>query len=190
MQNGYNLDDLRRVSKDVRERPLATLRRLGLTPDHLVEYNTLLPIEQLQFTPREIASKLTGGGLGYNPKARCVCSAASGAKWTLQELIHIGFVFDDLLNIGVDTRERWDSLGKKSVNDLKRLGVRQQDIDALPYETLASLSSDEEDERVMATAEEEEPELVELDIPVLEAEKVQKAANALYLQPKRRLVKE
>lgn len=184
LTHGYQLSDLQRVSKDVRERPLATLRRFGLTPDHLVEFNHLLPIQQLQFKPQDIASRLTGGGLGYNPKAKAVCSGASGAVWNMEELIYLGFVFDDLVAIGVNTKERWDSLGKISKEDLKKLGARRQDILALAHEFPSSSEDEQQHE------EEEEIELEEVEIPVMDATRVQKAANALYLQPRRRFVKE
>lgn len=187
VQNGYSLDDLQKVSQDVRERPLATLRRLGLTPDHLVEYNNLLPIEKLQFKPQDIASKMTGGGLGYNPKVKCICSAGSGAKWTVDELLHLGFVFDDLVSIGVNTRERWESLGKISRDQLKKLGARPQDIASLSHEFPSS--SEEEEEEDPQPEPKEEVELEELNLALPDATKIQRAANALYLQPKRRFVK-
>lgn len=184
LQNGYSLDDLKNVSKDVRDRPLATLRRLGLTPDHLVEYK--IPV---MFQPKDVASKETGGGMGYNPKTKCICTAASGAIWNVDELIHLGFVFDDLVAIGVNTRERWSSLGKMSREQLTKLGARPVDISGLPHEFP---EEDEEEPPVpMDEEEEEEEHLVpaEIELPVQQAVKIQKAANALYLQPKRRLLK-
>lgn len=180
LRNGYSLADLQRVSRDVRDRPLATLRKLGLTPDHLVEYEEdVFSNKQLNFTPQEIASKLTGGGMGYNPKTKCITTAASGAIWTVKELIQLGFVFDDLVCIGVNTFERWQSLGNMSRKELAALGARPQDIASLPRE----FEEEPEEEGPVPMSVEE------VAIPVQQASKLQKAANAIYMQPRRRFVK-
>jgi hypothetical protein len=190
VHNGYSLNDLRTVSKDVRDRPLATLRKFGLTPDHLVENNDLFPIAALQFKPRDIASVQTGGGLGFNPKTKCVCSPASGAKWNLEELLYLGFVFDDLVSIGVNTQDRWETLGKLTKDQIERLGIQPGDIQGLAREFPDQIEDSSDDEEKRQVVEEDEEMLEEIKMSLPDATKIQRAANALYLQPRRRFVKE
>ncbi len=115
LNSGWHIDDLCKfedIGKKGPQRGLATLRVLGLSPDILVDYKHMLPmetmVERFGLTPELIASRDMNGGVGFHPTEGL--RTPKSTDWTLDHLIELGFTFDDLQRIGLRTREQWDAL--------------------------------------------------------------------------------
>jgi hypothetical protein len=138
LQNNYTIGDLckyKDIGKKGPERALNTLRVLGLTPEMLIDYKHLLPIETLRekvnLVALDISSKKTGGGLWFNGD---VLRSVGKENWTLDDIIYLGFKFKDLQKCGLDCKSQWENLEdghSVTPHELKLLKCTQKDIDAL-----------------------------------------------------------
>jgi hypothetical protein len=140
LKNGYTLDDLC-VFQDIGhrgpQRGLLTLQRLGLNPDHLIEYNVQLPIgemqERFQLTPAKICSRAMNGGLGFHP-AEGLRTPRSD-HWYLEDVLYLGFTFQDLVACGLWSRDHLEKMGIPNAEQMKLLECTHADIDMLPTGT-------------------------------------------------------
>jgi hypothetical protein len=149
---GYSIDELcvyEDIGKLGPERATSALQALGLTPDMLLDYPTLLPIKTMQtkfnLDAKTIASEQTGGGLYFHPTDGL--RTKTTGPWSVDDIIKLGFKFSDLQEYcGLRTRDQWDSLNATNAH-MKALKCTQRDIDGLVHDFI-------EDEEVV----EKEPE--------------------------------
>jgi hypothetical protein len=146
---GYNIQDLMKF-KDIGlrgpKRGLRTLQTMGLNADLLIDYNDRLPIdvmrEKFGLTPEKIASREMNGGIGFHPTQGLRTPGTDG--WNLDHVIMLGFKFNDLVKIGLQTLSQWEKLEPTTEQSIL-LGVKQSDLNRLqvnhPY-----TEDDEEEE--------------------------------------------
>jgi hypothetical protein len=142
LKNGYTLDDLC-VFQDIGhrgpQRGLLALQRLGLNPDHLIEYNVQLPIGEMQqrfeLTPAKICSRAMNGGLGFHPTDGL--RTPRSTQWYLEDVLYLGFSFQDLVACGLWSRDHFDKLGNPDRDQMKLLQCTPADIDMLTEATAA-----------------------------------------------------
>jgi hypothetical protein len=159
LANGYTIDDLC-IYKDIggasssaaRGRPLKALVRLGLSPDVLIDYQDKLPIEVMTerfgLTPAYISSRAFNGGLGFHPTQGL--RTPHSTEWSVDNLIYLGFKFDDLLRCGLNCKEQWDDLEVTTREQRAALGATKALISQLPSEALIEDDEEDEPEEVVA----------------------------------------
>lgn len=143
LDNNYSLDELC-VFQDIGgpattpQRKQRALVRLGVDPDMLIDYQHLLPIETLRrdfaLTPACISAISFNGGLGFHPIEGLRTPAS--AQWTLDNVIYLGYTYDDLLRCGLRYQEQWDEL-EPTQDHMTALHVTDDDIAALSVRDVA-----------------------------------------------------
>ena len=117
LDNNYTLDELC-VFQDIggqhtsAQRKQQALIQLGLNADALIDYQHLLPIETLQrdfaLTPACISAPTFNGGLGFHPSDGL--RSPKSMQWTLDNVIYLGYTYDDLLQCGLQYLDQWEEL--------------------------------------------------------------------------------
>jgi hypothetical protein len=136
LKNGYTLKDLC-IFQDIGhrgpQRGLLAMQRLGLNPDHLIEYNVQLPIAEMrecfELTPAKICNRAMGGGLGFHSTDGL--RTPRSTQWFLEDVLYLGFEFQDLVACGLWCRDHLDKMGHITRDHLKLLKCTQADIDLL-----------------------------------------------------------
>jgi hypothetical protein len=123
---GYSLDKLHAAYEDMRKRPVETLKTLGINADLLLDYDDLIPVDVLRerygMTVEDI-----GDSLRFDDKRGL--STPKTANWTLDNLIYLGYKWDDLITyLGLRNPDHWDDL-QPTTDHLKQLGCTQQQVE-------------------------------------------------------------
>jgi hypothetical protein len=123
---GYSLDKLQAAYEDMRKRPVETLKTLGINADLLLDYDDLIPMDVLR-ERYGVTVEDIGDSLRFDDKRGL--STPKTANWTLDNLIYLGYKWDDLITyLGLRNPDHWDDL-QPTTDHLKQLGCTQQQVE-------------------------------------------------------------
>lgn len=143
LDNGYGLDDLL-LFRDMQNRPVATLKALGTSIDHMRDYPELLPWsvlkEKAQIKPQHICQDFQL----QCPEGGYVLASPKSEEWTAAHVLDLGLSLSDLCKwANLEYLEQYEALEPTAEEEI-RLGTTIQQLERLkrlekPTQTQAPL---------------------------------------------------